>query len=103
MKDIVKFSLISNYLDGNCAKIVNRAGVQLILNSMDRYPDDIGVIDYSGSALANILREVEGITSLSLSPSLSSFSYLYFSFIFLFVIRTSNWSSHESFTQESFL
>lgn len=39
---------------------MNRAGVQLILNAMKRYEDDIGVVDYSGSALANILREVEG-------------------------------------------
>lgn len=45
--------------DGNCAKIVDSAGIQQILSAMERYPNDVGVIDYSGSALANILREVE--------------------------------------------
>jgi hypothetical protein len=59
---------------------VNRAGVQLILNSMARYPEDIGVIDYSGSALANILREIEGFIFFE------SVFYFFCSLIYFFLL-----------------
>eukprot|EP01125_Pyxidicula_operculata_P021112 TRINITY_DN8010_c0_g1_i2.p1 TRINITY_DN8010_c0_g1~~TRINITY_DN8010_c0_g1_i2.p1 ORF type:complete len:254 (-),score=25.54 TRINITY_DN8010_c0_g1_i2:66-794(-) len=47
--------------DHNCQQILNQGGINLILNSIDRYPEDVPVLDYSASAIANIIREINGM------------------------------------------